>query len=425
MSPFVYRDGTLHCESLSVASLADQVGTPLYVYSAGSMRGRLAALQQAFAGDRVLFCYAIKANANLAVVSLFGKLGAGADTVSGGEVRRALAAGVPPSRIVFAGVAKTDDEIRLALETGILQFNVESVPELLRIGELAAALGRTAQVAFRINPDVAAGTHDKISTGRKHDKFGIPIAAAAEAYALARSLPAIDPAGIHLHIGSQITRLEPFEQAFGRGIELYRELRAAGVPLRRLDFGGGLGVRYRDETPITPQDFAAMVRRLTSGLDCELIFEPGRYLVGEAGGMVSTVIYVKETEGRRFAVLDAGMHVLIRPMLYDAHHEVLPVTEPRVGAEMLAYDLVGPICESTDVFARGRKMPHLERGQRVLFLSAGAYGRVMSSDYNSRPSAAEVLVDGDRWTVVKPHREAEAQFADERIPDWFEQTPTI
>ncbi|HEX8374750.1 MAG TPA: diaminopimelate decarboxylase [Geminicoccaceae bacterium] len=424
MSGFAYRDGVLHAEQVSLEAIAAAVGTPCYVYAAGAMRAGLAGFRHAFRHRPTLLCYALKANSNLAVVRLLAAEGAGADTVSGGEVRRALAAGVPPRRIVLAGVAKADDEIRLALATGILQLNVESVPELVRIGEIATAMGVTAPVALRVNPDVAAETHDRISTGRREDKFGIDHARAGEAFALARELPGVEPVGLHIHIGSQIGRVASFEPAYARAVAMFRDLRSAGLPLRRLDLGGGFGVRYLDEARPVPGELAALVDRLTDGLDCELILEPGRVLVAEAGVMLARVIYLKETDARRFLVLDAGMNNLIRPMLYGAHHEILPVREPgEAEAGLLAIDVVGPVCESTDVFARDRRLPPLGRGDLVAFTAAGAYGAVMASDYNSRPSAAQVLVDGDRFAVVKPRREAEEQFADERIPEWLGAVP--
>ncbi len=423
MKAFTYCDGGLACEKVPLEAIAQVVGTPFYVYSAGAMRARLVEFQEAFAARPALFCYAIKANHNLAVIRTLARAGAGADTVSGGEIERALRAGVDPARIVFAGIAKTDDEIRFALRTGVLQLNVESVPELLRIDAVARELEMQAPVAFRINPDVDAGTLSKISTGRKGDKFGVPFEEAGDLYALAASLTGIRPEGLHLHIGSQITRLEPFAVAYRRGIELLRTIRAAGIPLRRLDLGGGFGVRYRDEEPVPPSAFAALVQGLTVGLDVELVFEPGRALVAEAGALVASVIYRKESGGRRFLILDAGMNVLIRPALYDAWHEVLPLAEPALEAHIEPMDVVGPICESSDIFGRDRYLPLLDAGDRVAFLSAGAYGSVMSSDYNSRVSAAEVLVDGERWAVVKPAREPSRQLADETIPRWLEAAP--
>ncbi len=419
MKAFRYHDGRLGCEGVPLTTIAAEVGTPLYVYSAGAMRDRLRQFQVAFAGRPALFCYAVKANSNIAVIRTLAAAGAGADTVSGGEIERALAAGVPPARIVFAGIAKTDAEIRFALGLGIMQFNVESVPELLRISAVATELGTTAPIALRINPDVDAGTLDKISTGRKDDKFGIPYADAIGLYGLARTLPGIRPVGLHLHIGSQITTLEPFRRAYARGVALFRELHAGGMPLRRLDLGGGFGVRYRNEEPVSPAAFAALVEELVRGLDVELVFEPGRALVAEAGVLVAGVVYRKESSGRRFLVLDAGMNVLIRPALYGAFHEVLPLVEPGGEAHLEPMDVVGPICESSDIFGRDRHLPLLDAGDRVALLSAGAYGAVMASDYNSRDSAAEVLVDGDRWAVVKPRRSPAMQLADETIPSWL------
>jgi diaminopimelate decarboxylase len=416
VSAFRYAEGTLAAEDVPLADVAAAVGTPCYVYSAGAMRARVAEFQDAFRGERVLFCYAVKANSNLAVIRLFADAGVGADTVSGGEIARALAAGVPPRRIVYAGVAKTDEEIRFALAVGILQFNVESAQELARVAELAAAMGRSAPVALRINPDVAAGTHEKISTGRRHDKFGIPWDEATAVFAMAGRLRGVEPVGLHLHIGSQITRLEPFEEAYRRGVQLFTSLRAEGVPLRRLDLGGGFGVRYHDEPRVEAGAFAALVRRVTAGLDCELLFEPGRAFVAEAGVILSSVIYLKETRERRFLVLDSGMHVLVRPAMYAAHHPVVPVREPAEEEPLVPMDVVGPICESGDVLGRDRMLPLLGRGDLVAITGAGAYGAVMASHYNSRPSAAEVLVDGGRFAVIRPRLVAEEQFADERIP---------
>ncbi len=383
------------------------------------MRERARAFREAFAAERALICYAVKANSNLAVIRLFAEEGLGADTVSGGEIARALEAGVPPQRIVYAGIAKTDDEIRMALATGILQFNVESAQELRRIGELAAAMGLAAPVALRVNPDVDAGTHEKISTGRKHDKFGVPYEEAPDLYRLAAGLKGVRPVGVHLHIGSQIGRLEPFEAAYRRGAELFTSLRAEGIPLHRLDLGGGFGVRYLDEPRVEAQALAGLVRRVTAGLDCELLFEPGRALVAEAGVIVASVIYLKESGGRRFLVLDSGMHILIRPAMYGAHHPVLPVREPEPEAPLLPMDVVGPICESSDILGRDRLLPELGSGDLVAITGAGAYGAVMASGYNSRPSAAEVMVEGDRVAVIRPSLGIERQFADERIPDWL------
>ena len=372
------------------------------------MRERARAFRAAFAGERALICYAVKANSNLAVVRLFAGEGLGADTVSGGEIARALAAGVPPQRIVYAGIAKTDDEIRMALATGILQFNVESEPELRRIGGLAAAMGLTAPVALRVNPDVDAGTHEKISTGRKHDKFGIAYEEAPGLYRLAASLKGVNPLGVHLHIGSQIGRLEPFAAAYRRAVELFTSLRAEGIPLRRLDLGGGFGVRYTDEPRVEAEALAGLVRQVTAGLDCEFLFEPGRALVAEAGVILASVIYLKEGGGRRYLVLDSGMQTLIRPAMYGAHHPVLPVRALAEGEGAMAMDVVGPICESSDVLGRDRELPLLGPVRLVAITGAGAYGAVMASNYNSRRSAAEVLVENGRFAVVRPSRSPRA-----------------
>jgi diaminopimelate decarboxylase len=419
---FAYLDGQLHADKVALAEIAAAVGTPAYVYVGAVMRDRLRRFGAAFAGQRVMVCYALKANSNLAVVRTLAQAGAGADIVSGGELQRALAAGVPPQRIVFSGVGKSRDEMALALDAGIAQFNVESVPELIALGEIAAARRLRAPVALRVNPDVGADTHDKISTGRRHDKFGIAYDRAREVYEMAHRLAGIELVGLHLHIGSQILSLAPFEAAYRRGVELVRALRAAGLALRRLDLGGGFGVPYRTEPALDLAAYAALTRRLTADLEVELVFEPGRYLVAEAGVLLSRVLYVKEDAERPCVVLDAGMNNLLRPALYDAYHSILPVEEPAAAAPWAAIDVVGPICESTDVFARARDLPSLHAGDLVVFTGAGAYGAVMASDYNSRPRAAEVMVEGTRFAVVKPRIEPAAGFADERLPPWLTTT---
>jgi diaminopimelate decarboxylase len=421
---FAYRDGRLCADQLPLDLIAEAVGTPAYVYSGAAMRARLREFLAAFADRRVLVCYALKANSNLAVVRTLADAGAGADIVSGGELQRALAAGVPPQRIVFSGVGKGRDEMVLALDAGIAQFNVESVPELIALGEVAAARRLRAPVALRVNPDVGAGTHDKISTGRRHDKFGVAYDQAVEAYEMARRLAGIELVGLHLHIGSQILSLAPFEAAYRRAIELVRTLRAAGVTLPRLDLGGGFGVPYRAEPPLDLAAYAALVRTLTAGLDVELVFEPGRYLVAEAGVLISRVLYVKEGGERSCVVLDAGMNNLLRPALYDAYHPIVPVAEPPAAASYVAVDVVGPVCESTDVFARARDLPSLRAGELVALMGAGAYGAVMASDYNSRPRAAEVMVEGTEFAVIKPRIEPAAGFADEPLPAWL-TTPVL
>lgn len=419
MSGFTYLDGQLHADQVPLAEIAKAVGTPAYVYAGAVMRARLRQFLDAFADRRVMVCYALKANSNLAVIRTLAEAGAGADIVSGGELQRALAAGVPPQRIVFSGVGKSREEMAQALDAGIAQFNVESVPELIALGEVAAARRTSAPVALRVNPDVAADTHDRISTGRRHDKFGIAYDQALEVYETARRLAGIELVGLHLHIGSQILSLAPFEAAYRRGIELVHSLRAAGIALRRLDLGGGFGVPYGEQHRFDLAAYAALVRRLSAGLDLELVFEPGRYLVAEAGVLLSRVLYVKEGGARPCVVLDAGMNDLLRPALYDAYHPILPVAEPPATAVRTAVDVVGPICESTDVFARARDLPPLRAGDLVAFTGAGAYGAVMASDYNSRPRAAEVMVEGARFAVVKPRIEPAERFADESIPPWL------
>ena len=418
---YAYRDGQLHAEAVPLAAIAAAVGTPAYVYASAGIRSQVRRFFAAFAGQRVVLCYAVKANANLAVIRTLAEEGAGAAVVSAGELERALAAGVPPQRIVFSGVGKSRDEMILALDARIAQFNVESVPELVVLGEVAAARKLAAPVALRINPDVAAGAHDKISTGRRHDKFGIAHDQALAVYDLARRLAGIEIVGLHLHIGSQILSLAPFETAFRRGMELVTELRRAGIPIRRLDLGGGLGVRYRPgpEPELDLAGYARLVGELTAGHDLELVFEPGRYLVADAGVLLTRVLYVKPGAERPCLVLDAGMNNLLRPALYDAYHAILPVAEPAAGAALQPADVVGPICESTDVFARGRDLPPLAADDLVVLTAAGAYGAVMASDYNSRPMAAEVLVNGARFAVVKPRIEPAMRFADESLPPWL------
>ncbi|MEM7043767.1 MAG: diaminopimelate decarboxylase [Pseudomonadota bacterium] len=420
---FRYRDGELVVEQVRLAAIAEAAGTPAYVYSSAGMCSQLSTLQKAFAGQRMTICYAIKANSNMAVIRTLANAGAGAEIVSGGELQKALKAGVSADMIMFAGVAKSRDEMAAALDAGIAQFNVESVPELIALGEVAAAKKMKAPVALRINPDVAADTHEKISTGRRQDKFGIDYEQAGDVYAMAKSLAGIDPVGVHLHIGSQIMSLAPFEAAYQRGADLVRDLRAAGIPIQRLDLGGGMGVRYRGDARLDVQAYADLVRTITADLDVELLLEPGRYLVAEAGAMIAKVRYIKEGHERPFAILDAGMNDLIRPALYDAYHEILPVKEADPKADLVPTDVVGPICESSDIFARGRALPPLEAEDLVAFLGAGAYGAVMASDYNARPLAAEILVDGDRFSVVRPRIEPAERFADECLPDWLDLPP--
>ncbi len=420
--PFHYRDGVLWVEGVALDAIADAVGTPAYVYSANHMRGQLNRFMEAFAGQPVLVCYALKANSNLAVIKTLADAGAGAEIVSGGELERALAVGVPPERIVFAGVAKSRDEMAMALDAKIAQLNVELVPELIALDEVARSRGQRAPIALRVNPDVSAGGHDKISTGRKQDKFGIAYDQALETYQLAQGLAGIEVVGLHLHIGSQIVSLAPYQAAYGRAIELVQRLREAGIALRRIDLGGGVGVSSRGAPGLDLAGYAAVVRDLGHGPDLELVFEPGRYLVAEAGVLLSRVLYIKDGALRPCVILDAGMNDLMRPALYDAYHPIVPVALPDPAALPRAVDVVGPICESADVFARERELPPLRAHDLVAFGDAGAYGAVMASDYNSRPLAAEVLVEDDRFAVVKPRLEARARFAHETLPSWWTAT---
>jgi diaminopimelate decarboxylase len=421
-APFSYRDGVLCAEAVPLDEIARAVGTPAYVYSGDHMRRQLRRFQDAFTGQPVTICYALKANSNLAVIKTLAEAGAGAEIVSGGELQRALAVGVPPDRIVFAGVAKSRDEMVMALDAGIAQFNVESVPELITLSEIAASRRQRAPIALRVNPDIAAGSHDKISTGRRQDKFGIPHAQALETYQLAERLAGIETVGLHLHIGSQILTLGPFEAAYRRAIELIVRLQAEGIGLRRLDLGGGLGVGYRGEPEIDLAGYAALVQGLGRGLDLELVFEPGRFLVAQAGVLISRVLYVKDGAERPCVILDAGMNDLLRPALYDAYHPILPVALPDPAAALRAFDVVGPICESADIFARERALPPLHAQDLVAFTGVGAYGAVMASDYNSRPLAAEVLVEDHRFAVVKPRLEPSARIAQEQLPPWLAPT---
>jgi len=418
MSEIAYREGALWMEQVALASVAEAVGTPAYVYSSAIMRQRYLAFVEAFGGLDAMVCYAMKANSNLAVVRTFADLGAGADVVSLGELEKALRAGVAPERIYFAGVGKTAPEMTRALEVGIHQFNVESEPELRVLSALAAGMGREARIAVRINPDVDAGSHDKISTGRKEDKFGISWTRAGAIYGLARELPGIRAEGIAVHIGSQLTSLAPFEAAFRRLAELAAMLDAEGHDIRSLDLGGGLGIDYRDDGAPSIADYAALARRILGGLGLKLVVEPGRNLVGNAGLLLSRVIYLKEEAGRRFAILDSAMNDLIRPSLYGAWHDVLPLVEPAPGTEMTPVDYVGPVCESGDVLAKARQAPPLAPDDVIAIRSAGAYGAVMASTYNTRPLVPEVLVDGARFAVVRPRQSLEALIGEDRLPPW-------
>lgn len=416
MSEFHYRRGVLYAEEVRLDKLAEAVGTPAYVYSHRALATRYRAFAAAFAGLDATVCYSVKANSNQAIIATFARLGAGADVVSQGELLRALAAGVPPEKIVFAGVGKTADELAAGLKAGILQFNVESENELRLLAQVAGRMKRRAPVALRINPDVDALTHEKIATGKHENKFGIEIPRARALAKLAADLPGLDLQGLAVHIGSQITAVEPFAAAFGRMAELARELLAAGHRIRRFDMGGGLGVVYDGETPPDLTSYAAAVRAAVDGLPVHVVLEPGRYLVAEAGILLSRVIYMKEGAEKRFAIIDAAMTDLIRPALYEAHQPVTPVAEPRAGANLATVDVVGPVCESGDVIAVDRALPPLADGDLVAIGMAGAYGAVMSSTYNTRPLAPEILVDGTRHTVIRPRQAYKDLIAMDHLP---------
>jgi diaminopimelate decarboxylase len=413
------RGGSLHCEGVPLSAIAASVGTPVYIYSAGAMRDQARQLQSALAGfGNPLIAYAVKANPNAAVIATLAGEGLGADIVSGGELLRAIAGGVPANRIVFSGVGKTRHEMRLALEAGICQFNLESGDEAQILSELAVALGRDASVAFRINPDVESGTHAKISTGSAQSKFGIAVADALTEYAKAAALPGISVQGIAVHIGSQLTSLEPFERAFERIGAVIRDLRSAGHSIRIADLGGGLGVAYDPgaPSPPTPQQYGEMVARITRDWDVRLVFEPGRLLVASAGVLLTEVIRVKPGATHPFVIVDAGMNDLMRPTLYDAWHGIEAVRP--TGTRMTA-NVAGPVCETGDTFALAREMDAVGAGDLVVLGTAGAYAAAMAGTYNSRPLTPEVLVDGDRWAVVRPRIGIDQLLAADVIPEWL------
>jgi diaminopimelate decarboxylase len=421
MDHFLYRDGALYAEDVPVAEIAAAVGTPFYVYSSATLLRHFRLFDEALDGMEHLVCFAMKSNSNQAVLKLLGDAGAGMDVVSGGEYLRAKAAGVSGDKIVFSGVGKTADEMRLALTGGVRQFNVESEPEMRRLSEVATSLGMFAPITVRVNPDVDAKTHEKISTGKKGDKFGIPIDRASEVYALAASLPGLKVVGIDVHIGSQLTQLEPFELAYEKVKDLTIQLRAEGHEIIRLDLGGGLGIPYErsNEAPPLPTDYGAMVKRVLGDLDVEIEIEPGRLISGNAGIMVSKVIYHKEGADRQFLIIDGAMNDLVRPAMYGAHHDIIPVIERPAGAQSATYDIVGPICESGDTFAKGRSMAAVAPDELIAFRSAGAYGAVMSSEYNSRPLIPEVLVHGDQFAVIRQRPTFDEMINRDTIPEWL------
>jgi len=410
---FPYRQRQLCCEGVSLASLADTLGTPLYVYSTAALLDAYRAYDRAFADVPHLVCYSLKANSNLGVIATLARAGAGADIVSAGELFRALRAGVPPRRIIFSGVGKTRDEMRDALKAEILMFNVESRSELRALDEVARELGARAPVALRVNPDVDPQTHRYIATGLKTSKFGIPYTDALAAYEEAASLAGIEVVGVDMHIGSQLTSAAPFHDALARVAALVKQLRERRIEIRTVDIGGGLGIRYRDETPPTHAEYATVLLPALRELGVSVLLEPGRSIVGSAGILLTRVLYRKETGDRTFVVVDAAMNDLIRPALYDAYHAIVPVDEARAGAPAEAVDVVGPICESGDFLAKGRELPRAEEGDVLAILGAGAYGFVMASNYNTRPRAAEVLVDGNRFTIVRRRETLEDLVAGE------------
>lgn len=403
---------------MDVTALAEEIGTPFYVYSEATFRRHMQVFKEAFAGTNALVAYAVKANPNMAVLKVLASEGAGADVVSGGELRRALEAGIAPKKIVFSGVAKTSDEISAALDAGIFQFNVESEAELDAIAKIARAKKATAPIALRINPDVSAGGHEKISTGRTEDKFGVPWSLARALYAKARDLNGIVVKGVDVHIGSQIAELAPFENAFKKVAALITDLRADGCEIERLDLGGGLGIPYGEgATPPHPNDYAQMIKRVTEPLDVQLIFEPGRMIAGNAGILVTRVVYVKDSLAKKFLIVDAGMNDLMRPALYDAWHDIWPVEKTeRTTTE---YDVVGPVCESSDRFAKARPLPELHAGELIALMSTGAYGAAQTSQYNSRPLIPEILVRDAQYRVIRKRPSFEEMIADETIPDWL------
>ncbi len=419
MHHFDYRNGRLYAEDVDLAKLAGEIGAPFYVYSEATLRSHIRIFAKAFEGADPLVAFSVKANSNLAVLKILASEGAGADVVSGGELQRALRAGIAPEKIVFSGVGKTGAEMIAALEAGIYQFNVESAPELDALDAAALSLGKRAPVALRVNPDIAAGGHDKISTGRKEDKFGISWGQTRDLYTHARSLAGVKVVGVDMHIGSQISELAPFEAAINKTAGLISDLRADGCSIERLDVGGGLGIPYGDAAaPPHPDDYAGLIRKLTKPLGLRLIFEPGRMIAGNAGILITRAVYVKEGEARTFLIVDAAMNDLIRPALYDAYHEIIPVVL-REDAPEIVYDVVGPVCESSDFFAKQRKLPEMRSGDYAAIMSAGAYGAAQASQYNTRPLIPEVLVNGDKYAIIRRRPTFEEMIALEATPDWL------
>lgn len=425
MDHFNYDNNILHAENVPVPTIVEQVGTPCYVYSRATLERHVNVFKDALSGMPHLICFAVKANSNLAVLAVLAKIGCGADVVSEGEIRRCLAAGILPEHIVFSGVAKTKQEMRYALENGVRMFNVESIPELHALSEVATMLETTAGIALRVNPDVDAKTHAKISTGKAEDKFGIPITDAPEIYALAATLPYIKVKGIDVHIGSQLTSLDPFRAAFTKVADLTHHLRNQGHTITRLDLGGGLGIPYVGNTntdgviPPAPKEYGDLIQQVVGNLGCEIIIEPGRLIAGNAGILVSRVTYIKESRRKKFLIIDTGMNDLVRPAMYDAWHDMIPVRQQQHTQTTTTYDVVGPVCETGDTFARERNLPVLAPDDLIALRSTGAYGAVMSSEYNSRPLIPEVLVDGDTFAVVRQRMTYREMLGRDRIPEWI------
>jgi diaminopimelate decarboxylase len=421
MHHFAYRDGVLHAEAVNLVALADAVGTPFYCYSSATIERHYQVFAGAFADVDALVCYALKANSNQAVIATLARLGAGADVVSEGELLRARAAGIPPERIMFSGVGKTAHELALAVDQGILCVNVESEAELDLLASIAAGKGRTVNISVRVNPDIDPKTHAKIATGKAENKFGIPISRAREVYAHAAKLKGVRVAGVDMHIGSQIIELDPFRDAFALLAEFVRELRADGHAIHHIDLGGGLGIPYREDNdpPPLPDDYAAIVKRATRDLGCNLIFEPGRLIVGNAGILVTRVLYVKYGDAKTFVIIDAGMNDLIRPTLYEAHHDLRPVREAKPGAPRIIADVVGPVCESGDYLALDRSLVVPKSGDLLAIMTSGAYGAAQAGTYNTRPLVPEVLVRNSEWALIRPRMTAEQLIALDRLPPWL------
>lgn len=421
MHHFAYRGGVLHAEAVSLGSIADSAGTPFYCYSTATLERHYRVFAEAFADVPALVCYAVKANSNQAVIATLARLGSGADVVSEGELKRVLKAGIPPEKIMFSGIGKTDRELELAVDTGILCVNVESEPELDRLSAIAASKGRSVDISVRVNPDIDARTHAKIATGKSENKFGIPISRARAVYAHAAKLKSIRVSGVDMHIGSQITDLAPFADAFALLSDFVEALRADGHTISHVDLGGGLGIPYRGDAdvPPDPKAYAAIVKNATRSLGCKLIFEPGRLIVGNAGILVTRVLYVKDGEAKTFVIVDAAMNDLIRPTLYEAHHEIWPVQESAGGAAQITADIVGPICETGDYLALDRKMTEPKAGDLLAIMSAGAYGAVLAGTYNTRPLIPEIMVKAGEWSVARPRLDTDALIGLDRLPPWL------